>query len=285
MTRQITEFLLYRWRYILGYILAGVVLAILLALAGFYSPGGLTTAEMDASVKASLVSYDHFDPAMVVNLPFSLLQKASFAIFGVKMLSIKLPSLILGFLSIVALLPLLIMWFKRNVALVTIGLVATTGQFLFVSQSGTPSILYIFYALWILLAATMVSRNAKFLVLWKILLFVLAALSLYTPLSAYMLIAMLLAATLHPHMRYIIRRLSPTKVAIATTLGVIIVAPLAYALIRNPATGLTLMGIPTSWPPIIDNFVLLFKQSFDFTSPHTGAIMTPVYGMVSVAII
>lgn len=285
MTMQVTDYLLYRWRYILGYSLVGVVLGILLILAGLYSPGGLTTNESTMVVKASMVSYDHFDPSMVVNLPFSLLQKASFSVLGVSMFSIKLPSLILGFLSIFGLLPLLIMWFRQNVALITTILVITTGQFLFVAQSGTSGILYIFYAVWILLSATMISRRARPAIFWKILLFILAALSLYTPLSMYMLIAMLLAALLHPHLRYLIRRLPPVKIAIAAALGVIIVAPLVYALIQDTSTVLQLLGIPTSWPSLTDNFVILFQRYFDFIAPHSGIIMNPIYGLGTMALI
>ncbi len=285
MTRLVTEFLLYRWRYILGYTLVGVILGILLILAGLYSPGGLTNGEMNASIKASLVSYDHFDPAMIVNLPLSLLQKASFSLFGVTMLGIKLPSLMLGFLAIVGLLPLLMIWFRQNVALITIILVITTGQFLFVAQSATAGILYIFYPVWILLAATMIARHAKFLIVWKILLFLLAALSLYTPLSIYIFIAMGLAAILHPHLRYLVRRLSPTRTAVAATLGIIIIAPLIYAIVKNPYTGLTLIGIPDKWPSLTDNLVLLYQQYFDFTVPHSGVVMSPVYGMGSMALI
>lgn len=285
MTRQVTDFLLYRWRYILGYTLVGAILGVLLVLAGVYSPGGLTTNEAAAAVRASLVSYEHFDPAMVINLPYSLLQKASFAVLGVSMFSIKLPSLLLGFLAIVGLLPLLIMWFRQNVALITTVLVITTGQFLFIAQSGTASVLYIFYATWILLAATMISRRAHLATLWKILLFVLAALSLYTPLSIYMLIAMALAAALHPHLRYLIRRLPPVKVAIAAALGVVMIAPLAYALVQNPSTGLLLLGIPTTWPSIIDNLLALFQSYFDFTMPRSGIIMGPIYGLGTMALI
>lgn len=285
MTKSVTDFLLYRWRYVLGYSLVGVILAILLVLAGLYSPGGLTSAEMASAIKASLMSYEHFDPAMVINLPFSLLQKASFAVLGVSTLSIKLPSLILGFLAVLGLIPLLAMWFRQNVSLITVALVVTSGQFLFIAQSGTPNILYIFYAVWILLAATMISRRAKFLIVWKILLFILAALSLYTPLSIYVFIAMFIATVFHPHLRYLFKRLNPTKTAIAAALSVVIIAPLAYAIIQNPSIGLELLGIPNAWPSPIDNVVLLYQQYFDFVAPHSGEIMTPVYGLGSMALV
>ncbi|MEO5950384.1 MAG: hypothetical protein ABIQ04_02960 [Candidatus Saccharimonadales bacterium] len=285
MTRQVTEFLLYRWRYILGYMLVGAVLGILLILAGLYAPGGITTSEMSIAVRSSLVSYDHFDPSMIVNLPYSLLQKAIFSTFGVTLLSIKIPSLIIGFLSIFGLLPLFILWFRQNVAIITIGLIITTGQFLFIAQSGTPGIMFIFYAVWILLAATMLSRRARFPILWKILLFVLVALSLYTPLSIYMIVALAVAAALHPHLRYLIRRLPPTQVAIAATLSVIIFAPLGYALLKDPSTSLLLLGIPSAWPSLADNLTSLLRQYFDFTTPHSGVVIAPVYGMGSMALI
>ncbi len=131
----------------------------------------------------------------------------------------------------------------------------------------------------------MISRHAKFLITWKILLFILAALSLYTPLSIYMFIAMFLATVFHPHLRYLIKKLSPAKTATAAALSVVIIAPLVYAIIQNPSTGLSLLGIPPTWPSPIDNIVMIYRQYFDFVAPHSGEVMNPVYGMGSMALV
>ena len=46
MGKYITDYFLYRWRYILGYGITGLALLGLLVIAGLYVPGGLSDAEM-----------------------------------------------------------------------------------------------------------------------------------------------------------------------------------------------------------------------------------------------
>lgn len=287
MARQITDYFLYRRRYILGYTGIGFVFAALLIMAGIFVPGGVTQAEMNAVVTSSQLSLSptSFDPSSVINLPYHLLQRASIDLFGVTNTSVKLPSLLLGALSTFGMLVLLRMWFQRNVAVITTALVLTTGQFLFVTQSGTPGIVYIFWSVWLLVSATMISRKVKWSIFWKILLFIIGALSLYTPLSAYILIALVGAVILHPHLRYLARKLSKGKIAIGVVCALVLIAPLAYAIVKQPAIGLTLLGIPTDNPDLKANALQILRQYFDFVSPSSGALMTPVYSLGALALI
>ena len=58
MVRQkLSQFLLYRWRYLLAYSAFAVSLAVLLVVAGFYLPGGLS----DGVVRSALIS-EGLDP-------------------------------------------------------------------------------------------------------------------------------------------------------------------------------------------------------------------------------
>jgi hypothetical protein len=290
MGKKITDYLLYRWRYIIGYSLIGVSIVGLLLLASTFAPGGLSQAEMDsvvASHSLSVKSLSAFDPKSVVNLPYDGLQRISTELLGVTNFSVKLPSLLLGALSALGMILLLQMWFRRNVAILTTVLVITTGQFLFVAQNGTPSIVYIFWSVWLLLAALMVSRHATHLRLWKIILFSVAALSLYTPLSLYILIALASAVILHPHLRYLVRQLLKAKlnVAIAAFCALLAIAPLAYAIFKDPSVGMTLLGVPHVMPDILANLFTLLKQYFSFNTPGAGAIMTPIYSLGSMILI
>lgn len=281
MGRQVTDYLLYRWRYFLGYSLIGITFLGMLIVAGLYIPGGISKAEMQSVVLSNTLSlsFSAFDAHMIIDLPYHLLQRTSIELFGVTPLSMKLPSLFLGFLSAAGMLILLNMWFRHNVAVITAILVVTTGQFLFVAQHGTPSIVYIFWSIWLLVAAMMVSRQARWVGIWKVLLFGIAALSLYTPLSAYILIALVSAIILHPHLRYLVRRLSKPKLIVALACAVIIVLPLLYATVRHPSIGLSLLGIPSERPDISANVTHLFKQYFDFASPSAGLVLNPIYGL------
>lgn len=290
MGKKITDYLLYRWRFVLGYGVIGLTIASLLLLAGVFVPGGITQQEMASTVAShnlSLTSISSFDPATIINLPYNLLQLASTSIFGVTAFSIKLPSLLLAALSVFGMILLLQMWFRRNVAVLTTLLVVAAGQFLFVAQNGTPSIVYVFWSVWLLVSAMMVSRNAKHLGLWKIGLFGTAALSLYTPLSIYILIALASAVAFHPHLRFLVRKLlkNRLKVAIASAVALLMITPLVYAIVQDPSIGLTLLGIPAVMPDISANLMTLLQQNFNFASPNGGLIMTPIFGLGSMILI
>jgi len=287
MGKLITDYWLYQKRFIIGYTLMALTIIGLLFVAGVFIPGGLSKPEMDSVVAsdAASISFESFKPESVIDLPYHLLQHASISLFGVSNLSIKLPSLVLGALSSFGVFLLLRMWFRRNVAVLTAVIVITTGQFLFVAQSGTPSIVYVFWSVWLLVCAMMISRRAKHSILWKVALFCIAALSMYTPLSPYILIALASAIILHPHLRYLIRRLSKVKIAFGFFIALILIAPLVYAIIRQPSVGLTLLGIPSEQPDIKENVLQLLRQYLDFVSPSSGIVMTPIYGLGTVILI
>jgi 4-amino-4-deoxy-L-arabinose transferase-like glycosyltransferase len=287
MGNQMTDYWLYRQRYLIGYALIGVTIIGLLIVAGLFIPGGLSRSELNSVVasNAASLSFASFQPQSAIDLPYHLLQWASITLFGVSNLSIKLPSLLLGALSAFGIFILLRTWFRRNIAVLTAIIVITTGQFLFVAQSGAPNIVYIFWSVWLLVCAMMISRRAKRSLLWKIALFCIAALSVYTPLSLYILIALASAIVLHPHLRYLIRRLSKVKIAVGLFIALILITPLAYAIVRQPSVGLTLLGIPSDQPDIKENILQLLRQYLDFVTPSSGMIMTPIYGLGTVILI
>lgn len=285
MVKYVTDFFIYRWRYALGYSITGLILTELLILAVLYIPGGVSASEMAAAVTSSNLSPTAFDPASIINLPYYLLQHLSFSVLGITQFSVKLPSIIFGSLSIVGMIMLLRTWFRENVAILTTILVVTTGQFLFIAQSGTPNILYVFWAVWILVAAMMISRGAPLSWAWKIVLFGLAALSLYTPLSLYMLLALASATALHPHLRYIMRRLPKARLLLAAFFALILLAPLIRALITDPSLVYTLLGIPQTMPNFLESAGKLLSQYFDFASPTNSFFMTPVFSLPAMLLI
>lgn len=281
----VTDFFIYRWRYVLGYSVVLIALAALLVVAGLYIPGGLSDAERESVVQASQINPLSLDALSVINAPYLLLQQLSLWLFGISTFTIKLPSLILGFTSAIGMFFLLRRWFRNNVAVIASAITIATGQFLFISQQGTPAITYIFWSVFILLAAMSLVRESKLRGMWTFIFFGLAALSLYTPLSIYILAAIGSAAALHPHLRYIVSRLSKIRMAIIAGLSLALVAPLGYGIYRNPEIGLRLLGIPPEMPNIAQNTVTFISQHLDFLSPSSGTIMTPIFGFGSIAII
>lgn len=287
MRTKVTDYFLYRWRFIVGYSIFGLAFAGLLVVAGLYIPGGLSQSEINSVVSAHAFSIKSFEPSLIVNLPFHLLQRASLHLFGISEFSIKLPSLILGALSGLGMLLLLQTWFRRNVAVLTSVLIVTTGQFLYIAQSGTPAISYIFLSVWLLVAATMISRAHHYVGAWKVTLLSLAALSLYTPLSIYILFALGSAVILHPHLRYLVRQAlkARLKVTIAIIASLVIIAPLVYAIVLHPQTLNIMLGIPAEKVAVGAHILQIFKQYFDFFSPSSSTIMTPIYSVGSMVLI
>ena len=282
---KISDFSIYRWRYWLGYSIIGLLLIGLLIFAGLYTPGGISAAEIDSVVRSATISTSSLSHLTITDLPFHGLQHLSLLVFGVSDFSIKLPSLILALVSAVGLILLLRRWFQPNVAVLASLIAISTGQFLFIAQNGTPSIAYIVWPVSLLLLGTFVSKSVKPQKLWIFLFFAIAAISLYTPLDIYALLALGAAAIFHPHLRFLIRNLSRKTLAGAFVLGLALTLPLIISIIKTPELGLNILGIPASWPNISANLSSLANQYFNFTTPSSTGLMTPVFGLGSMLII
>ena len=285
-TRDFSKYFIYRWRYVFGYSLIALLLTGLLIFVGVFLPGALSAQEMNAVVRSASLSMN--DPATlaVANLPYYSLQALVFKLLGVSIFTIKLPSLILALLSAIGFIFLLRRWFKPNIAVLASVIAITTGQFLFISQQGTPGILYVFWPIILLLLGTQITRGKKYRFLWKILFAISAALSLYTPLSIYPLIAIGLATILHPHLRNAVRKLSKVRLAVVLVVFLAFITPLVYGIVLKPQLGLTLLGVPTAWPPDFTvNALTVVKQYFLFWEPSVSTLMTPVFGLGSVILI
>lgn len=282
---DITEFLMYRWRYILGYSFIAIGLISVLIFAGLYLPGGISKLEMQSVVKSSSIDLAHIGSLAITNLPYHLFQQLSLALFGVSIISIKLPSIIIAFLATTGLAILLRLWFKPNVGILASLIAITTGQFLFIAQDGTPDIIYMFWAVWLMLLATLISRQKKFRRILAFVFFVFAALSLYTPLSIYILIALISAVLLHPHLRYLLKQLPKQEITVGVIITIFLLIPLIINIFKNPGTILTLIGIPSTWPHFQENLVMLSAQYLGFAKPSGSTIMTPFFELGSTLII
>lgn len=241
---------------------------------------------MQSVVKSNSINFSSlFNGSDITNLPYHLLQQASIAIFGVTILSIKIPSIILAFLSAVGMTLLLRRWFKPSIGVLASLIAITTGQFLFIAQDGTPGVLYLFWSVCLLLIANLISYRKENRSILIIALCAVTALSLYTPLSIYVVLAMVVSALVHPRLRYMIKRLPKLPFTISLILFGLIIAPLCIALIRSPNLWLTLMGIPNHFPDLGANLVSLGGQFFGFSKPRGVTSLTPFFDLGSMLII
>lgn len=287
MARQITEYFLYKKRYIIGYGIISLSVISLLVVAWLFLPGGLSADEMNTFVTTSSLTFSlqNFNPEAIINLPYHILQYIAVSVLGVSTLSLKIPSFVLGILSALGILILLRTWFKRNVAVITTILAITSGQFIFLSQSGTPAIVYILWPIWLLVAAIKISHRSSWSFAWKIVLFAIVALSLYTPFTVYILLALISSIILHPHLRFLVKQVSKVRVAIASLCALIILTPLAYGIWLEPRLGLQLLGIPEVMPDFSANALALARMYFDFIGPYSSSILTPIYGLGTLILI
>ena len=283
----ITDFYLYRWRHTIGYGIIVAVLAIFLLFVGQTVPGAISKEEMDSVVNASSIGIRLHDTLAITNAPYYVLQKFSIDLFGVTPLGIKMPSLIIAFITSIGAVLLLRRWFRPNVAILATLLLVTTVEFLFLAQSGTPTIMFIALSVWLLLTATQVTnKDVSHPDVWKALFFITAGISLYTPLSLYLLIAIISAALLHPHVRFVLKQMSSSTLALYSMLMVILLAPLAYFIYIRPELALELLGMPTSWPPdIFHNGAQLIHRYFDFITPSTTQLISPVFDPVRLILV
>lgn len=279
MRKRISEYTLYRWRYLAGYTLAGIVVAGILLFTALYIPGGLRQAEQTSAIMSGSLVYSNFDPHTVVNLPYHILQRAGFALLGVSELTIKLPSIILGIFAVLGLFLLIREWFRANTALITTVIVATMPLFLFAAQDATPTIYAVTLSIWLLLTGTFVTRKRSPLTIWKLLFFVLCALNLYTPLGLYLNLAIITTMIFHPHIRHQARRLSLNRIVIGGAAALIILTPLIYSISMQPRLGLELLGIPEVFPSIKDNVIATAKLVFGFYDTGSDPILQPVLSL------
>jgi hypothetical protein len=282
----ITDFYLYRWRYAIGYTTVILAFVLLLLFAGLYVPGGLNDREMQNLATTAGINFREPESLTIINAPYYLFQKLFLVTLGVTTFTIKLPSLVVAFATGIGAVLLLRRWFRPNIAVLASTIMVTTGQFLFVAQSGTASISYILWAVWLLLAATMITSSSRHKRFWKVLFFIIMPLSLYTPLSIYLVLAIISAALLHPHVRHVLKRMSPTHLAGLGLISAVLIAPLAYLIYLRPQLGLQLLGVPEQWPPnFLVNAQELVQQYLNFIAPQSGSLMTPVLGLGSIALI
>lgn len=279
MKAHVTDYSLYRWRYVIGYLFIAFVTISILGIAVFYVPGALRQGEMDAAIKSGSLSASSLTPSMVIDLPYHLLQRVGFMLFGVTNFTIKLPSVILGIGTAIGIYFLIQSWFRRNVAILVTVLAITTTQFLYLIQDGTPSIMYSFVSIWLLVAVTHITRGHIFNTFWKVVACVLMAVSFYIPLGGYLVIAMAITASFHPHIRYVLKRISRLRLVIAVVLGLASLTPLIYATIIDPKIAMTLFGIPTGAINFQQNIATVGLDLFGFFSGSNSYILRPLYSL------
>jgi hypothetical protein len=274
---------IYKWRFWIGYGTLSLLMLGLLLVAMFYVPGGISEAEKISVIKSASLNPRDISTLAVADLPYHSLQKMSFHLFGLSNFSIKLPSIIIAFISAIGLIFLLRHWFKPNVSIIAAIIVLVSSQFLHIAQEGTAGVMMIFFSVFItLFAYLMISRTKTVAKLSAVALAITLAASLYTPLMVYIIVALILGAALHPHMRYTIKKAGKIPLIISSVIALLLFVPLAFAMAKNPQIikDLVVPGLSVG-VNFIENIKLLGIQFFDFAGlfTNTSATLTPLYSL------
>lgn len=287
---SITDSFFYRWRYQLSFMTIGALLFIAIILVTFVSPGGISKAEMNSVVASTYTNPKTLlgeSPENIIHLPYRLLQKFSLAALDVNLLSIKLPSILMSIGSVLALYGLLRLWFRRNVAVISSVIVMVSGQFLLLTQLGTPAIGYIFWNAALLYSISMLARSKRSQWVWFMIATTIAALSIYSPLEIYAVLALLATCLIHPHARFIVfKQLPRPLLAASVVLFAVLITPLIASLIQKPELGLTLLGVPKDFASVMTmqhmkDQIMLYAG---FYNTSTDTIIAPAYGLGVIAL-
>ena len=284
MKIRISKLFLYRHRFIIGYSLLGLVFASILILLPALSPGGLSQSEMQSAIDSNNLSINTLFTSEIVNLPYHLLQKASISIFGLSLYSVKLPSIILGFVTGALIILLLNRWFKSNVAIISSAITVLSPLFLFLAGSGTPNILYIFWivlSLW--LGSKIIGDKTQHPIIFCSLILSFA-LAIYTPQFIYIALLVLLSVIIHPHIRFAIKILKIPQIITGFSIALIVTIPLIVASVIHPETISKLFWSDIS-SNYIENIAAAFSPFFSFGSAIESVYLSPIFGLATVSLV
>lgn len=287
MRLSLREITLYRFRYIILYVLFAILLVILLTTEMGRIPYGLTQDEMTSVTRSVTLNITQAPADAVVNAPYHVLQKASVGIFGLTPFAIKLPSVILALLMAVAVTGVIRRFFRYSATIITSLLMASSLPFLIMGRIGAPLIMLSLFSALMMVAGASVVTNARYKPAWKVVTVIAAIGLLYTPLGIYPLLAFVLAGILHPHLRYHIMHTKPKEWVAIGVSAALAIALLAVAVVREPGILLTLAGIPADAPgaaEIMGNLSYLGGALFNVIEPTFGVIATPVFGLPLLAL-
>ncbi|MDO4902166.1 MAG: glycosyltransferase family 39 protein [bacterium] len=280
--QKIANFWLYKQRYRLAYGFLILSFISILAFSIFVAPRGLTEAEISFSVASHNLEIENLFSSNIINLPFKILQKLSIGIFGLSEISVKLPAILLSFLAIFLIVKLSHAWFGRGIATITAILATASGQFFFISQSGTAEILQVIYPLALILLGFDFVRKRSRATLLAIA--AILGLMIYSPLGIFMLVATTLALFAHPGLRLTLRKIARKDKILTGAVFLIVITPTLISIWRDGST----LGAIFGWAENFNfskNFQLLFSRLFSFENAISGGVILPIVSLPTLILI
>ncbi len=286
MTKDtVKNYTLYKLRFWIGYSFLALTVLAIFVFAALYVPGGITPAEQQSTLmSANLVPTQPLS-LLVIDAPYHLLQKLSLFALNLNHFAIKLPSLIIGFATAIALALLLRRRFSQTISIITAGMIVIAAQFTSTVATGTPDIMVLFWTTMLLLITSYAVQGNALRPLAIYAAGIMIAFGIFTPFVLPIVLVLTVAALFHPRIRYLLRKAPrapfiASLVLIAISLGLII-----YATIQDTLFAKQLLYRSGSFSPeIIENLKLLGHQIVDFTSASTEVTgrLAPAFGLTTI---
>ncbi len=278
----ISKLFLYRYRFIIGYILLGLAFISLVCIMPIFSPSGLSEAERESVSISYNLHFSSITSGDLVNLPYHVLQKVSVLLFGFNSYAIKLPSILIGLLLGFLLILLLNRWFKNNVALLASILTVLSTPFLYLAGSGTPTIMLVFWPTLLLWLGSKIQgeKSPNPIICYIFALSLLFA--IYTPHLIYLIIFIFIFTIWNPHLRYTLKTLPKIPILI---IGVIFLAGVAIwgiNIISSNSVAASLFAAKDyHFSSFFPNIKLGFTPFFSWVDPIEGVYLSPMIGLAS----
>ncbi|MBR3329140.1 glycosyltransferase family 39 protein [Candidatus Saccharibacteria bacterium] len=237
----VSKLFLYRYRFVIGYILLGLAFVVLLFVLPYMAQNGLSEDEINSAVSSYNLTREGIFNGDLVNLPYQVLQKLSITLFGLSVYSIKLPSILIGLALGFLLILLLNRWFKSNVSLLASCLVVLSTPFLFLAGSGTPLIMLVFWPTLLLWLGSKIQGEKRPKPLYSFLFAIIMLFSIFTPYMIYFAIFCVLFVLSQPHLRFIVKNLPKLPLVLVGLILIMGFAVIGIGVAKHPQTIMELL--------------------------------------------
>ncbi|MBQ3413694.1 glycosyltransferase family 39 protein [Candidatus Saccharibacteria bacterium] len=276
----ISKLFLYKYRFIIGYIILGIAFVWLMLMLPFFSQNGLSEAEMASAESSFALEASAPLEGNLVDLPYHLLQKLSIKVLGLTPYAIKLPSILVGLVLGLLLILLLNRWFKNNVSLLASCLVILSTPFLFLAGSGTPLIMAVFWPTLLLWLGSKIQGEKRPKPIYSFWFGVALLLAIFTPYMIYFAIFSVLFVLFQPHLRFIVKSLPKVILIGVGALVITGITLLMMNIINRPDTIQELMFAKGFEPGMfLPNLWEGMRKLFSWWGTQEGVFLTPLVSL------
>lgn len=242
--KKVQRFLALYWQTLLS---GAAILVVVFGLLGFRlgsNMPGLSLAELRfIESSASLDAVLQNPLYLPMKLPMLALQYFELATIA----TLRAVGSVIGVITVIIFYLTMRQWHTRRTALLTAFLLIVSSWFLHISRLALPYVLFAF-AMTMLLAAVVVLHNKQSSKSLLLLASFGLSFALYVPGMVWLLA--ILTVWQYKLIGQFIKKLAPGVVVVAVLGALLILAPLGYALFRNPALLTTWLALPSQLMPL-----------------------------------